>query len=247
MVSRLILTDKTFASTKSLIYILNASFKANFASRITFVNCRLDNISLNRDVILTFMDTAMYNCSFTSRTVCECFNSIVARTTLNTKHLSSFNTHFIESKLNIEDTQIYSECEFTRCNGQSAPQLCPTHGKFIGWKKCRAFTPDFNNMRVDGRDADKLVKLLIPENARRSSATSAKCRADEAYVLGVYEMDGVTLAEDQRARSIWRYDFVYETGKTVEPDLEYENDRWEECAAGIHFFVDIDAARRFNM
>ena len=243
MVSRLILTDKTFLSTKSLVDTLN---KANFTTGITFVNCRLDNISLDRDVILTFLDTAMYDCTFWSRSVCECFDSVVARTTLNTKHLSGFNTHFVESRLNIVDTQMYSECEFTRCEGQSAPQLCPTHGAFIAWKKCRPFTPDYNNVRANGRDADKLVKLLIPEDALRSSATSAKCRADKAYVLGVYEMDGKTLAEDQRARSIWRYDFVYETGKRVEPEFDYENNRWEECSYGIHFFVDIDAARKFS-
>ena len=51
---------------------------------------------------------------------------------------------------------------------------CPTDGSFIGWKKVNGY----------------LIKLQIPEDAKRSSATTNKCRCDKALVLGIYDLDG---------------------------------------------------------
>ena len=90
---------------------------------------------------------------------------------------------------------------------------CPEEGSFVGWKKCQH---------------DVLVKLLIPSDAKRSSATSRKCRASKALVLEVVGAE----------KAISRYDgsFVYEVGKEVVAD-GFDDDRWNECSAGIHFFM----------
>ena len=48
------------------------------------------------------------------------------------------------------------------------PFQCPSDGAFVGWKKV-------NNV---------LIKLEIPADAKRSSATTNKCRCDKAKVLG---------------------------------------------------------------
>lgn len=97
---------------------------------------------------------------------------------------------------------------------------CPTEGSFIGWKKA----------------SGHIVKLRIPEDARRSSATGHKCRCDKAYVMEIQNMDGTKATEDT-VRSDYGQNFVYTVGATVEvPD--FDDNRWSECAPGIHFFID---------
>ena len=101
---------------------------------------------------------------------------------------------------------------------------CPTEGSFIGWKKA----------------SGHIVKLRIPEDARRSSATGHKCRCDKAYVMEIQNMDGTKATEDT-VRSDHDKNFVYTVGATVEvPD--FDDNKWSECAPGIHFFIDRRAA-----
>ena len=107
------------------------------------------------------------------------------------------------------------------------PIACPTHGEFIGWKKAR----DFNGRPV-------LVQLRIPEQAKRTSATGRKCRCDKAIVVGIEHMDGSTC---EKAYSSYDSKFEYEPGKEVSVS-DFCEDRFQECAAGIHFFVDKEEA-----
>ena len=105
---------------------------------------------------------------------------------------------------------------------------CPTEGSFIGWKKA----------------SGHIVKLRIPEDARRSSATGHKCRCDKAYVMEIQNMDGTRATEDT-VRSNHDKNFVYTVGATVEvPD--FDDNRWSECAPGIHFFIDRRAAVEYQ-
>ena len=102
-------------------------------------------------------------------------------------------------------------------------EIVPREGSFVGWKKCR------------GR---LLVKLRITEDAKRSNATGRKCRCSKAEVLEITDRDGK--AYDQ-AISSHDNSFVYRVGETVEvPD--FCEDRWEECATGIHFFLTPEEA-----
>ena len=103
------------------------------------------------------------------------------------------------------------------------PMACPDTGAFIAWKK--AYDEDAY-----------LVKLLIPEDARRSSATGRKCRADKAVVLSIEPIvaGGVVpeVVHSKRDTS-----FTYKVGQTVvAPD--FDTDRFNECAPGIHFFIN---------
>ena len=101
---------------------------------------------------------------------------------------------------------------------------CPTDGSFIGWKKA----------------SDYVVKLQIPEDARRSSAGGEKCRCDKAYVVEIQNADG-TKADIETIHSDHDANFVYTVGATVEVS-DFDGDRWNECAPGIHFFIDRRAA-----
>ena len=101
---------------------------------------------------------------------------------------------------------------------------CPTDGSFIGWKKASGY----------------IVKLQITEDARRSSAGGEKCRCDKAYVVEIQNADG-TKADIETIHSNHDANFVYTVGATVEVS-DFDGDRWNECAPGIHFFIDRRAA-----
>ena len=105
---------------------------------------------------------------------------------------------------------------------------CPEEGSFIGFKKA----------------GGKIVKLLIPEDTKRSSATSRKCRCSKAKVLSITELDG----SDSGLESIlsdYSAGFVYKVGEDVSvPD--FDENRWDECSTGIHFFITRDEAVRYG-
>ena len=104
------------------------------------------------------------------------------------------------------------------------PMVCPEEGEFIGWKKAES-----NKDKV-------LVKLHIPSDAKRSSATTRKCRCSKAEVIAIYNLDGTEEGETT-CHSDYDNSFIYEVGKTVEV-TDFSEDRWNECAKGIHFFIN---------
>ena len=112
------------------------------------------------------------------------------------------------------------------------PLTCPDTGVFIGFKKAKLYNPEETDVQ------DVIVELEISSDARRSSATGRKCRCDKAKVLSVTTFDGAAVKLDAGAvRSNYDSDFVYEVGRIVtEPN--FSEDRWEECAPGIHFFIN---------
>ena len=100
------------------------------------------------------------------------------------------------------------------------PMTCPDTGSFIGFKKA----------------SGHIVVLEVPADARRLSATGRKCRCDKAIVLRIEEMDG-TASDLTEVVSDRDSSFVYKVGKMVSvPD--FCEDRWQECSAGIHFFIN---------
>jgi len=103
--------------------------------------------------------------------------------------------------------------------------ILPDKGDIIGWKKA---------ITLDG--APIIVKLLIPADAQRSNATGRKCRASTARVLDLQDKQGNSLPPDTTAYSSYDPDFTYQKGETVHVE-DFDTNRWEECAPGIHFFI----------
>ena len=104
------------------------------------------------------------------------------------------------------------------------PLVCPSEGAFVAWKK------------VEGK---YLVKLQIPEDARRTSATSRKCRCDKAMVLDITSLDGNKHYDEVTNN---RYnETIYKVGEMVYPD-SFDENRWNECSHGIHFFINKEEA-----
>ena len=108
------------------------------------------------------------------------------------------------------------------------PLVCQEKGSFIGYKKCR------NNL---------IVKLEIPEDAYRCSATSKKCRCSKAKVLSITNLDG---SESKSDVAVSKYDssFVYRIGGTIEV-TDFDQNRWNECSTGIHFFMNREDAVKY--
>ena len=100
------------------------------------------------------------------------------------------------------------------------PMSCPEEGSFIGFKKVRD---------------NYIVKLYIPEDAKRSSATSRKCRCNKAVVLSITNIDGRE-AKVETVFSKYDENFGYTVGQIISVD-DFDDNRWNECAPGIHFFI----------
>lgn len=97
-------------------------------------------------------------------------------------------------------------------------------GSLIGWKKCR-----------DSR----IVKLRIPEDAKRSHAFGRKCRAERAEVVAIYGTNNVSC---KSAVASCDSSFVYRVGETVVPTNGFSEDWQSECEAGIHFYITREEA-----
>ena len=96
--------------------------------------------------------------------------------------------------------------------------IVPETGAFEGFKKLRNGT---------------IAHLLIPADAKRSNATGRKCRSSQAKVLAIWDADG---KPKETGTSMYNSTFQYRVGRTVRPD-DFCEDRFQECASGIHFFL----------
>ncbi|MBC2576355.1 pentapeptide repeat-containing protein [Peptostreptococcus canis] len=101
---------------------------------------------------------------------------------------------------------------------------CPEEGYFFGYKKC------FN---------DRMVKLLIPKDARRSSGTTNACRCDKAKTVAITNLDGT--GSYTEANSFVDGEFVYKLGEMSYAD-SFNPDRWLESSNGIHFWMSFEEA-----
>lgn len=228
-------------------------------SRIMLRNCyfRMCNITksclLDSDLtesVFNFCDLScadIHKCSmrnicaevsnFNHCDLCECDISlgIFARCSFldSSIHHSNLSfTKFMECSVSgcIFDCTDMSGCKFKSCdirdiyvnnviNFPHIPMTCPENGSFTGWKKASGF----------------IVKLQITEDARRSSATGRKCRCDKAFVVAIENIDG-TPSMMQKVTSDYDENFVYCVGETV-TEPTFCDDRFRECAHGIHFFM----------
>ena len=99
------------------------------------------------------------------------------------------------------------------------PLICPEEGAFIGWKT----------------NGNYIIKLRVTEDAKRSSAYGRKCRCSKAEVLEIQDFDGA-IAPSQSVPSYRDPEFLYTKGQTVEVS-DFDENRWNECSTGIHFFI----------
>ena len=135
---------------------------------------------------------------------------------------------------NLMGANLYEAClykaDLSGADALRLPIACPEEGSFIGFKKCRN---------------ELIVKLEIPADALRCSATKRKCRCSKAKVLSITNVDGSDAGTDTVA-SKYDKNFIYKVGETVEA-RSFNTDRWDECSAGIHFFITRQEAVEYNL
>ena len=123
-----------------------------------------------------------------------------------------------------------SGADLSRANNADlamAMTVVPAQGDIIGWKKCLY---DIGETCI--------VKLLIPANAKRSNATTRKCRAEYADVIEIENHD--------KAYSSYDRNIEYTVGKRMIPD-SFDDNRWNECSNGIHFFITREEAEAYDL
>ena len=99
------------------------------------------------------------------------------------------------------------------------PMACPEKGSFIAFKKAGYY----------------IIELFIPSNAKRCSATSRKCRCSKAKVISITTPSG-DKTNITEVHSNYDPNFIYKLGEYVEVK-NFDENRWNECSTGIHFFI----------
>ena len=111
-----------------------------------------------------------------------------------------------------------AQWDYTTVGIHAAPE-----GELIGW----------------GQKSNEIVKMLIPRDARRSCATTRKFRAERIITL---EIEG---GLNRIEHSTEYGTVVYEVGKETLPD-KFDDNRWNECSNGIHFFLTREEAEQWR-
>ena len=101
------------------------------------------------------------------------------------------------------------------------PMACPDEGEYTAYKKVRG---------------NYIVVLHVPSYAKRSSAFGRKCRCDKADVIRIDNLDG-SMANVSTVYSSYDSNFKYTVGETVTVE-NFDDKRWNECAPGIHHFMN---------
>jgi uncharacterized protein YjbI with pentapeptide repeats len=195
-------------------------------------NANLAHASL-RAVNLSYADLTCANLLGAEARFAVLYSTHLQNTDMRSVNLKNADVRYANlQSANLEDADVWLANLYSTnlqdVQGLYVPYACPETGSFIGWKKAGEY----------------IVCLKIPVDARRVSATSRKCRCDKAKTLGIYtsthKLTGVREVSSDRD-----IDFVYRVGETVYAD-KFNPDRWNECAAGIHFFTNFQEAVNYG-
>ena len=122
----------------------------------------------------------------------------------------------------LQDANLQSAKNTDKAIGLEQTIIC-AEGDIIGYKKA---------------SMGEIVKILIPIDAKRSNATTRKCRAEYAKVLSISNGKNT-------AKSKYDSNFIYKVGEIVRPTQPWDTDRWNECSTGIHFFLTEQEAKDY--
>ena len=179
----------------------------------------------------------LYHCHFENRTTflnsefkhiirCGFYSCIIKDGKFN-------EVSFIHCEI-IEETSFLTNDEPSNLD-EFVPLGCPSSGSFIGWKKVLGVDEHYY-----------IIKLMIPEDAKRTSSFGPKCRCDKARVEEI-KCYG-TEEEVKSVISLGIFDHniktEYTVGSYVYPD-SYDDNRLIECTHGIHFFIDKKLAEHY--
>lgn len=136
---------------------------------------------------------------------------------------------------NIEGADLYAAVlELAKLDGIKSNEdtkwfrlYCPETGPFLAYKKCLG---------------DRLVQLLVPADAKRTSSTMSCCRVSKAKVLTIKSFDYKERYDE--AWSMVDENFFYRVGEWVEVK-NFNEDRWFDSTTGIHIWLTREEAKAY--
>lgn len=198
------------------------------------VNLRGANLrgGILRSVNLRSVDLSYANLSYADLSYADLIDTDLFHVDLSCTNLSNANLNRADlSATNFNNANLkyanLKDIKYNECTSFFALQ-CPEEGSFIGYKKT----------------SYKIVKLLITEDAKRSSATTRKCRCSKAKVLSITNIENTE--EYNEVVSFYDKSFVYRVGEIVEVK-DFDENRWNECSTGIHFFLTREEAVKYQI
>lgn len=178
--------------------------------RADFSNCDLSNLCLNGMVL--------YGANFENTNVSSTTFSRCDLRKTNFEGANTFHTDFYLA-------------EVRGAKGLYIPLPCPSEGSFIAWKRVYLYDEDNDDI---GESA--ILKMLIPEDAKRLGDNERACWASKAKILEIQDLQG-RLLDNKIAVSMRDNSFKYRVGETIEADGFNEN-RYAIHGHGIYFFID---------
>lgn len=198
-----------------------------------FIECEFSSIynSEFRSTTFDFSDfedgditnSEFYSCSFDRA---DMYNASFNHCIIDDSTL--YGTNF--SNASLTNTKI-TKCDTDECTCNLMLN-CPEKGSFTAFKKARSDSSE-----------QVVVELRVPADAKRSSATSRKCRVSKAKVISITSCDGKQ--SYKTAHACYRHVFKYTVGEVVKVD-DFDKDRWNECAPGIHCFITRQEAVNYD-
>lgn len=200
-----------------------------------FINCNIENCTFNECNMksIDFHNTLITNTKFTDVNLSK----------------SKFEQDTVISNVKFRETNL-SKVDFKNANisniyGNVHTQFyhlqCPEEGSFIGFKKVETINSTENKYYI--------LKLFIPEDAKRSSATSRKCRASYVKTLKIeeYDKNGNFIKEVNEVENrMYLEKTLYKVNEFTYPS-DFDENRWDECSEGIHFFITKEEAIQYKI
>ena len=227
----------TLANVK--LFDESCSSSVTLYNYLSLTSCTIhsfDNIDVEYAALKNVL---IHNCAMLRISASEVANCGFFRCISRTKLLNSTftNCRFAECTFRAYMTR---DVTFDNCEYRMSPcfyQHCPETGSYIAYKKATGKPRSFIDFCI--------IKLLIPEDAKRSSSLSSKCRASKAIVLDIFDLYDESKHLDT-AYSIFAKSFCYKVGKTIEV-THFDENRWNECAPGIHHFLSKQEAIDYSI
>lgn len=204
---------------------MRANFEHADLSGLNFENANLESASF------AFANLESADLSFVNLKFADLSRSNLTNANFEGTDLSG--TDLVCAKLNginLNNANLYKADLKGVINAPFIPYVCPDFGSFIGYKKVKG---------------NYIVELQILEDSKRLSATTRKCRCDKAKVLRILNYDR-TIANVTEVASKRDKNFIYKVGEIVSVN-NFDEDRWNECSTGIHFFINFQEAVNYTI
>lgn len=215
-----------------------ADFYGKDVSGVNFRGCNLFSANFREATAMTcnFRETTLNNSNFDKAVASESdfYGSSLRMASFFRTKLDRTNFSYADlSSADLLEADFHKStlCGAAFGNTRNMPYI-PTwlpEESFIGWTK------------VIGEDTSYIIKLKILKESQRFRGVGDICRCDKALVLEIQNVEGEKLDIEEIEYHDWKGTLVFHVWEVTECEDWYPG-RWNDCAAGITFFVDRQSA-----